>query len=349
MSTDEPFQIQEAILDQSQLTLFIDKLTSTYLPFCIPLLGRLQFFQKEQPPSSSAQVFIALSCPSNPSTSSHWINTWLQDQTSPSSSNPWLASFIDLSHAGQTQVWIFASWEPTSSTNSSSTTPTQKALITTLFRHIKTSHLPLQPSIAPAEWLSLQADGKMVSTPYRRGKVIFGTIHSVLHQYFPSAAITRTDPGYLKYIFPALSPGGGERGMPGLPKNLYFAPPTLSDLETVYARTHIPRTLATLRSLPGLAIYDDAKQRSAIGWVFQGKDGSLSSLHVEEEYRGQGLAVALVQGLFAKYGAVAGRGHADVSEMNTASRAVMKRAGGKEEWRVAWIEADLEGEGWDWN
>ena len=71
------------------------------------------------------------------------------------------------------------------------------------------------------------------------------------------------------------------------------------------SRTQIPRQDATLAMVPSLALFpstSDLEDVDPIAWAFLAPDGSLMTLHVEEPYRGRGLAKMLVEKLFREGG-----------------------------------------------
>jgi GNAT superfamily N-acetyltransferase len=138
------------------------------------------------------------------------------------------------------------------------------------------------------------------------------------------------------------------------------------DLKTVLDRSPIPRTLTTLREMVSVGLYVGAGEGQGvecIGWGFLSKDGSISSLHVEPEHRGRGLAVVLARRLLGMQREMftdatvtnddGGRevaeeddegpwwGAADVEENNTPSRRVMEKLGGQVWWGVQWVEIDV--------
>ncbi|KAK5203563.1 hypothetical protein LTR41_010696 [Exophiala xenobiotica] len=175
----------------------------------------------------------------------HWLESWLLTTTtttttttsssSPSSEasnnyRPWLAAHIDLLNSGQTQVWLFASWEAPSpspspslsrsnnNTDTDTDTDTDhlttgggsasrgdvsvhKSLMHELFTYIYTVLVPAMPLEPSDEWLQLKRTGKTLTTPYSRNKVLFGTVGEKLWHLFPQEARARTDLGYLKYVF----------------------------------------------------------------------------------------------------------------------------------------------------
>ncbi|KIX04211.1 uncharacterized protein Z518_07765 [Rhinocladiella mackenziei CBS 650.93] len=226
----------------------------------------------------------------------------------------------------------------------------------------------------PPDWLELQRTGKTVSIPFSRTKVLFGPVNEGLPHYFPDHARARIDAANLKYVFSLNHDhhnngddtegqnqvqSGGEQENNVLPENYSFADLRDSDLQLALDRTHIPRTLNTLRRLVSVGLFYNAKSssdsnsgpRSPVGWGFLGKDASIPSLHIKPEHRGEGLVVCLSKELinrqekesaFAVSGKKGGRwAHADVSWNNVNSRRVMEKLGGKSMWTVAWTEVDL--------
>ena len=115
-------------------------------------------------------------------------------------------------------------------------------------------------------------------------------------------------------------------------------------MELVKSRTQIPRQEKTLRLLPNLAIYPKTSA-TPIAWSFLGLDASLSSLHVEPDYRGRGLAKGLAAKLFVDgldaYGKDDRWAHADVATDNTASNRVCKALQGEWSFHVYWVRVDV--------
>ncbi|KAK2809457.1 hypothetical protein FQN50_003725 [Emmonsiellopsis sp. PD_5] len=182
---------------------------------------------------------------------------------------------------------------------------------------------------------------------------------------------------YMKYLF-RQSPLSSASGNPSAP-----LPPEYRfhdrlgrrgvqpyQLDLVISRTHLPRTKQALSKLESVALYygggDDNSNAMAdhthstntdempIGWVFLNPDGSLCSLHVEEEHRGRGLAASLARevmkigmgegGTFASgisggggEGEDGGWAFGDVDTNNAASHKVMGKMGGMPGWTVRWI------------
>lgn len=112
--------------------------------------------------------------------------------------------------------------------------------------------------------------------------------------------------------------------------------------------------------LPSVAVYPSdptSGDPAPVSWAFLGGDASLTTLHVEPEHRGRGLAKAVAMKLFAEdmqsfvtHGDLTEEdkdkdrrwAHADVAVDNDASIGVCTSLGGKWEWQVYWVRIDLE-------
>lgn len=286
----------------------------------------------------------------------------IERTTSQRSGHRWLAAYIDLTNSGQTQVWTFASWEaefsasadPSSAVQKSHEYPIFAGLFNALFSHIRKEHVPKLGHDPPEQWQRLKDSGKIVSLPFSRSKVLFGTLAechwSFLENYGSKGAegVSRADRGYLKHVFASEV---SSLGSVTPPDALYFAPMEEQHLQTILDRTNIPRTIETVRQLHRVGLFNEDK--IPIAWGMLSKDGSISSLHTEPEYRGKGLAEVVSRRLFADQLDIFtdDRGpatvdtivhcHADVSATNHASTRVMEKLGGKVMWKVAWIELEV--------
>lgn len=123
----------------------------------------------------------------------------------------------------------------------------------------------------------------------------------------------------------------------------------------VKSRTQIPRQERTLAELPNLAIIEEEGEDGGrpVAWVFVGLDGSLTTLHVEEEWRGKGLARLLAVKLWkekmperffeGEEGARRRLAHDYVISGNVASARVSEGLGGEYIGDTFWVRVDLEG------
>ncbi|RDW91805.1 hypothetical protein BP5796_01199 [Coleophoma crateriformis] len=120
-----------------------------------------------------------------------------------------------------------------------------------------------------------------------------------------------------------------------LPDGLSWSLIRASDILLVLSRTAIPYVAAAMKLLPSIAI--ETSTGVPIAWTFLGADGSLKTLHCEEEYRGQGLAKAVTLRLFHEKSATLatdGLYHADVAVNNLSSQGVCKSMRGTIKWSI---------------
>jgi ribosomal protein S18 acetylase RimI-like enzyme len=216
---------------------------------------------------------------------------------------------------------------------------------------VKKSHIP--DSVHD----DLENKSEAVERALRGEVILFGALHEscvqIIREASPESVIPSPVPGidlgYMKYLFrPSTLPAPRE-----LPKGLRWGSVRPQDFSRVRSRTSIPRQDATLALLPSLAIFREGEVDGApIAWGFRGPDSSLTSLHTEPEYRGQGLAKMLVGKLYrdGSYSSLDAciqleetkdirdeYFHADVAIDNQSSRAVCRGLGGTEGWIVHWI------------
>lgn len=194
------------------------------------------------------------------------------------------------------------------------------------------------------------------------------------------------DTPYAKYLFPSSVLVEGGRGQ--LPRGYRFHDRSGKtgvlphQVDLIISRTHIPRSREWCARMPSAALYYDdgdddyrdsttsteitettedwkdlGKEEMPIAWAFLGNDGSLSTLHVEPEHRGKGLASLVGKEVMstgmAKGGPFAssqlhvseqnmnGWACTDVALDNVASRRVMQKMGGKPQWTVVWVVVEV--------
>ena len=162
-----------------------------------------------------------------------------------------------------------------------------------------------------------------------------------------------------------------------LPPDLEWTIVHPEELALVISRTEIPRTEGTLGLLQSMGLRVRKRQPPCgegngdieaegstgngqlIAWAFLGPDGSLTSLHVEEGWRGRGLAKRVAGRLFELVGASdyvwpngVGKGfwgvangkewcHSDVAADNRGSIRVAEGLGGVWKWNCFWCWIDL--------
>ncbi len=170
-----------------------------------------------------------------------------------------------------------------------------------------------------------------------------------------------------------MAPPSTRKNQNVLPGGYYFSKVRREELHTVISRSNLSSTEETLAGLSSVALrYRIPSPKSAsekkmagelIAWAFLSADASLTSLHVEPEHRGKGLAKAVIWKLLEDLasdpmsvgfrpldverledgvGDGAGWAHADVEVGDVESAGAVRGLWGKEGWRVRWVSVDLE-------
>lgn len=251
--------VSSAVLAETDISALISRL-HPLLPYPIPLYRRLQFHLKHPNPAS-ARAFLALTSLDN-------IQTWLHSPDTSEPRSAFLAAHIDLSCAGETQIYVFASWEPPAEKGSlQPTDDIKKSLIDALFKTLATdpTFIPALPKEPPESHQLLTRTRKLV-TLYSPSKILFGALHSTAFDVIPKHAHARTDPGFVKYIFAPPKSTHSDTEDEQLPEGYRFGPIKDNDdhLNLVLSRTVIPRTLATLRQLGSAGIFYDGESYPTI-------------------------------------------------------------------------------------
>ncbi|KAJ4394587.1 hypothetical protein N0V93_003806 [Gnomoniopsis smithogilvyi] len=107
------------------------------------------------------------------------------------------------------------------------------------------------------------------------------------------------------------------------------------DVPLIASRTSLPKVADTLMSEPSVAVRD--AEGTLIAWGFMGIAGTLSTLHVEEPYRGRGIAKALATKVLREHSFGDDQwGSADVHVDNVQSQGLCKSLGAKKGMRTCW-------------
>lgn len=318
-----------------------------YLPVSLPLYRRLQvgrFFE---------HTVLLTNLPSlaRPSSSTE------------DSQTQWYLSFLDRTSRPETEIWLYGSWESDPSQPTPAQEDVQNNHIRSLLKHIKTLPVPeshhrefldAELAKAAAEEEDATANDKdssglsrsdYASHLHNSSIILLGAVHEKTNQIINRTGLNEWGevPNHT-YIFSSL-PSSLPAPRP-LPEGLQWGTLQYSDYALVRSRTQIPRQDKTLAILPQLAVRD--AENRLVAWAFVGLDGSLTTLHVEAEYRGKGLAKAITVKLFTEKmealweDGVDKMAHGYVVEGNTASSAVCTSLGGKNKWDAYWIRVDLE-------
>jgi len=227
-----------------------------------------------------------------------------------------VAAYLDYSRGPETEIWIFSSLEKGEHTVEEFTLCEDQ--IMALFR------------------LCRDIEKNCTFDRETPGIVLVGSLHETVLDVLREKKLVQmaTGPHY-KYIFeesrlPACRP---------LPSgDLSWSTIQPTNIPLVLSRTEIPRKERTMLLLPSIAVSSKATTEP-IAWAFLGPDGSITSLHCEKDYRGQGLAKAVTVRLHReqlKAFSTDGLGHADVSTQNLQSQGVCMSLGGQVVSQVYW-------------
>ncbi|OAA61235.1 gcn5-related n-acetyltransferase [Niveomyces insectorum RCEF 264] len=301
---------------------------------------------------------------------------------------PFAAAFVDLSKAPETAAWLYATDQDGSLHPPDDATPT--AWVVDRGAALVADWAPARRAqLAEAAASATTAAAAAQVTTHVKVNIHDGVRYLLQH---PEAVegVGRTDTdgdgrdavtvtttywdAYDKWLFrikdlPVLSnltdtavdiaPAATATAAPPPLSTLYWDVVRPGDVALVMARTSIPRSAATLLSLPSVALRDGSggggrgeHQHNINGtlqaWAFLGVDGSLWSLHCEPAYRGRGLAKTLAARLLRTYSGVfddddddnddgGGWCAADVSALNRQSQGVCRSLGGVRTWSTAWV------------
>ncbi|KAK3648097.1 hypothetical protein LTR56_002575 [Elasticomyces elasticus] len=327
-----------------------------YLPVSLPLYRRLQFGRFFEDTSCIITNLRRDDIRGSPQSS--W--TEAQNGKDDALSRPWFMAFVDRSCRPETETWVFGTWEaePDGLAMGDKQNREAERLLRGLVDAVK--RLPVLPSMHEAAAAELKNEERVDSVGNSPNEyaahsddpniMLWGAIHErtmhILHrmgviatQYKASAMPNHT------FVFDVAE----TPTPPPLPKGLIWGEVHPRHFALVRSRTQIPRQDRTMVDLPSLAIYPSKSPSVApIAWAFVGLDGSLTTLHVEPEWRGRGLAKAVATKLFrecmdgfweaqiqTKFA------HGFVQVGNEASARVCKSLGGRSQWECYWVRIDL--------
>ncbi|MCJ1374742.1 hypothetical protein MMC20_005974 [Loxospora ochrophaea] len=329
------------------------------LPSTIPLLRRLQH------PLQTPHARV--------------LATFSPTATSPPS-YPFAAAYLDWSRAPDCHCWIYSTLEL--GTTSTTTQDVSRAQIVALLQRISnlpfpslSAHIdqsPSSPKLLKVGSLHSSILSLLLSFPTQNispppapilpgsGQKIISRTEPSVSQHVQGAIAAHTIP-YTKYIIAPPRPlppsTTASTTGPTLPPSLHFSTVFPAEYPLVISRTAVPRTERTLSPLRSVAVREKSSleqspnssassQGKLTAWGFEGLDGSVTSLHVEEKWRGQGLGKAVawrvLETMREGEDEGCGWGHADVAGDNVASRAVVESVGGTVGWECYWCWVDLE-------
>ncbi|KAH9879220.1 hypothetical protein J1614_002659 [Plenodomus biglobosus] len=277
----------------------------------------------------------------------------------------WAAAYLDRSMRPETELWVFTAGEDPNHSTSKGFCSNCRISVLLLLDYMST--LPVPPMHPDSEFALDLAKQHEIEHPFPREDgsyalspgtymrhllhpqvVTLGACHLDVMQLCQDAGLVRNEfPGPSAELNKFLFKISRLPGICDLPKGLRWGKVREKDIEIVKARTSIPRSTRTLLSLKSLGVFDE-DSGAIIAWTFIGLDGSLTTLHTEEKYRGKGIAKAVAASIIRQYApdsAIDERGnawsHADVYTNNVQSEMVCKSLGGVAMWKCFWLRVDL--------
>jgi len=278
----------------------------------------------------------------------------------------WTIAFVDRSRRPETEVFQSSSWENNTTTYDDIAHDGEcHALVADLLAAIAGLPTPPPPHSESQNEAQTQHEDNIYTSHLASPRlVLLGAVHDTTARLIrdagvlsPATATVEKDglpEAYHRWVF-ALHSSAATISSDRFPlhEGLVFGELRERDFGLVRSRTLIPRQDRTLRRLPRVAVYDcieaDGMARAPVAWAFLGVDGSLSALHVEERYRGRGVARAVAVRLWEReLGVFTGTdggerwASADVATYNRESNAVCKGLGGEVAYIDYWLRVDLE-------
>ncbi|KAB5579956.1 hypothetical protein GE09DRAFT_420601 [Coniochaeta sp. 2T2.1] len=310
---------------------------NSHLPHSLPLLRRIQFASRVEGGSTPHSHVIYVHSPSPPDSSpSHFA-----------------AAYLDLSRGPETECWVYSSLQASVPFNEDATSseyippadlPADELAVAVeqllvLLRRIRT----IESSYAAENGNS--EDG--LNKGHSRHHVRVGALHETVRRLLVVAGV--------KVLRTSVVPAGKEwefyatwlirvedlegKNEVDLPEGLGWCWDVIREGDTglVRGRTSIPKRDDTMLMVPSTVIRRE--DGTAIAWGYLGADGSVSTLHVEEPYRGRGLAKALTGRLLrTRLQELGDDGwcSTDISTTNLQSQGVFRSIGGRPAWTVSW-------------
>ncbi|KAI7126907.1 hypothetical protein KC352_g31922, partial [Hortaea werneckii] len=308
-----PSDSSQAILDAALRVL------RPHIPTSIPLYRRLQFGRFFPDSLLFTNLDLGATFTSTDTGGSSGRDAGSKQNGHDPQEDPWLIAFVDRTCRPETEVWIFGSWEDSPPASSPSHTATREEwqaidnLVAELVRACRDLPVPrsLHQDILDAQQRQQEevgdTDPAITKTPNPFAAAplptiqLWGAIHSttasILQRLDVLAETSKVNDTAANHTFifdvPSLA------APPPLPEGLEWGEVKREHFALIRSKSEIPRWDRTMASLPSLAIYPAGKGNGApVAWAFIGLDTSVTTLHVEPEWRGRGLGKAVTTKLF---------------------------------------------------
>ncbi|KAM0327599.1 hypothetical protein ACHAQA_005892 [Verticillium albo-atrum] len=289
----------------------IDRLVP-HLPYSLSLVRRLQF-TTASPTGKTPNARIIVASDNQLSNGHHDTG---------SGTNHFTVSYFDPSRGPETQTWIYSTLEDAHARDASIVLTSDEV------------------ALCEKQILAVVSEIKRVAREYDQveplaypRQVLVGTFNHAVRAVLRKNNLSLTHRhDYEKFIFRFDQ-------LPStdvvLPDGLSFEPTTLEDCHIVKSRTDIPRKVTTLFTLPSMTIKQ--ADGTPVAWAFLGPDGSMCSLHCEEQHRRKGLARAVAAKVIRERTRLYGGepwSSSEVAPTNVSSQAMCKSLNGEIKWDV---------------
>ncbi|KAI7787120.1 hypothetical protein LA080_001213 [Diaporthe eres] len=297
-----------------------------HLPQSLPLLRRIQFTHYPQGTTEHARYLIATD-------SDGAIDGGDRQGQPPSSQRHFAAAYLDLSKGPETEMYLYSTLEDATDLAAVPNDEVERVL---------------DLAVALLHRGKLAAEEALRSGAYKLARgagFLVGGLHQPTYELLCSRrGLTSSywNPHHAwLFRLDRLPGGGGSEGGSGPGPGLRWDVVRREDVPLIASRTYIPKIEATLMSEPSVGVRDAAG--TLVAWGFIGVAGTLSTLHVEEPYRGKGMAKAVATKVLREHSfGDDGWGSADVHIDNVQSQGVCKGLGGEKGWRNCWTVVDLD-------
>ncbi|KAK1752431.1 hypothetical protein QBC47DRAFT_388463 [Echria macrotheca] len=317
-------------------------LLTSHLPHSLTVLRRLQF---------------AANFPSTNTPHTHILHASLSPSSPPADekkTNHFATAYVDLSRSPETECFLYCTVEDFTDSIDYTIPPVLSASLSE--DDARVCEDLVLAILGKIRELEGEMDGGMVERRVGRGKMVLGSLEEGMRRRLVGRGVRMARTGvemspdverygwefYGKWLF-RVEMLAGEMGMGMGIEGARWDVVRREDVAVILARTKIPRQEATLLALPSTVVR--LEDGTPVAWAFLGPDGTLTTLHVEESYRGKGLAKTLASKLMRDHLGDFGDdgwGAADVYVSNLQSQAVCRSLGGKVSKTVCWAILDLE-------
>ncbi|THH12683.1 hypothetical protein EW146_g7466 [Bondarzewia mesenterica] len=186
----------------------------------------------------------------------------------------------------------------------------------------------------------------LITTLYPEKEILaIASLHTSFFPFLPKVMLQRVSKVYTKLIFSLDTLPPPTASSATYEEKYQFRKLEDSDLEEVVATSEVYRTVRTLRKMSSTGAYlrQPGSDIRAHAWCFISREGSVSTLFVRPELRGEGLGKMVMRKELEKAFTMRQFVSADVAEDNEASMGVCRSLGAQKLCDAIWIDIYLRG------